>query len=87
MIRQVKIRGGYHFRRGFSCRGEDMDELYFDHILSKKNESYSLNETDVERIIIFLKRWQKRKSDKRQLFSDSIASLHKIERNLARIEA
>lgn len=63
-MRQTKIRGGYVLRRGFKCRGEDLDKLFFDNILwfVHKEKPYELSDSDVDRLISFLKRWKTRKT-------------------------
>lgn len=56
-MRQVKIHGGYMFRRGFQCRKEHMDQLYFDCFLSME-KPYKINADDVDRLISWLKQWK-----------------------------
>lgn len=60
-VRQVKIHGGYVFRRGFNCRKEDMETLYFDHVMPGF-KPYEMGTTDIDRVISFLKRWKTRKT-------------------------
>lgn len=80
-MRQVKIHGGYVFRRGFKCRREDTETLFFDHVLSwGKQKPFELSEADIKRLISFLKRWTSRRTPLHESGVRIRASAHAIVR-------
>lgn len=82
-IKQTKLKGGYRLRRGFVCRKEDPNELYFDQVMWTREDCYKLNDKDVDRLLTFLKQWQTRNHPKQESLARIRANSHATIRETA----
>jgi hypothetical protein len=86
-MRQVKIRGGWVFRRGFKCRGEDLESLYLDHVMSINGDhKYELGTEDVRRLVSWLRRWGTRTAPIHDTLKRIRAHAHAVVRETENLE-